>query len=65
VSGWRFAASPFVLCKTGLTDTFKTNLNTANGKRKLLLTLPKREGARLRLPVSSGSTFDFILTELP
>jgi hypothetical protein len=29
-----FAASPFVLCTTGLTEFEKWNLNNANGKRK-------------------------------
>jgi hypothetical protein len=60
-----FSASPFVLCTTGFIEP-KANLNNAKRQTQTMLS-SSRQGrrARLRLPVSTGSMFDFILTELP
>ena len=44
----------------------KTNLNNANRQTQTELSSSRKGGrARLRLPVSTGFTFDFIRTELP
>jgi large subunit ribosomal protein L7/L12 len=65
-AGWRLAP-PALLCLCRRSNkTKKTNLNYAGRQTQTLLFAfrPGRKG-RLRLPVSTGSMFDPILTELP
>jgi hypothetical protein len=60
------AIGPFVLCMTGFTQVVNQDLNIANRQTQAtLFSIPRGRGGCLRLPVSSGFMFEFILTELP
>ena len=65
-AGWRLVPSALLCVYCRLNQPKKTNLSYASRQMQTLLfpSLPGRRG-RLRLPVSTGFMFDFILTELP